>query len=72
MITVRIKDGCRRPYLSTDRNHFRADINRPLVEHLRQDSKQSNNPTSGFGEDVTVLSKGQLTILKMAADGHNC
>ena len=24
-MTVEIKDGCRRSYLSTDRNHFQAD-----------------------------------------------
>ena len=46
MITVKIKDGCRRPYLSTDQNHIRADTTRLLGEHLRQVSK---NPTSGLG-----------------------
>ena len=36
MITVKIKAGCRWPYLPTDRNHFLTDTTRPLGEHLRQ------------------------------------
>ena len=35
-ITVKIKDGCRQPYLWTDRNHFRACTTRPLGERLGQ------------------------------------
>ena len=35
-ITVEIKDGCRRPHLSTDRNNFRACTTRLLGKHLRQ------------------------------------
>ena len=30
------------PYLSTDRNHIRADTTRPLGEHLRQVSKKND------------------------------
>ena len=48
-ISVKIKGGCRWPYLSTDRNHLRADTTRPLVEHLRQVLK---NPISGLGGDA--------------------
>ena len=56
MITVKIKDGCQWPHLSTDWNHYRADTTRPLVEHIRQVSK---NPTSGLGGDaMTKLLKG--------------
>ena len=45
-IKVKIKDGCRRPHLSADRNHFRADTTRLLGEQLRQVLK---TPTSGLG-----------------------
>ena len=38
-ITVKIKDGCRRPYLSIDRPIFRADTTRPLAEHLKTSFK---------------------------------
>ena len=31
-----IKDGERRPFLSLNQNHFRANKTRPLVEHIRQ------------------------------------
>ena len=41
-IKVKIKDDCRRPHLSTDRNHFRADTTRPLGKHLGQVSKTSD------------------------------
>ena len=41
-ITVKIKAGCQWPYLSTDRNHFRADTTRPPGEHLRQVSRKSD------------------------------
>ena len=69
MLTVKIKDGSRPPYLSMDRNHFRMDTTRPLVEHLRQISKKPDQRSRREcdNEIVTVLSKGQLTILKMAA-----
>ena len=59
-ITVKIKDGCRRPYLSTDRSHFRADITRPLGEHFRQVSKQ--NPTSGLGGDAITRKPLQTDV----------
>ena len=36
-------------YLSTDRNHFQADITRPLVEHLGQVLKKKN-PARGVSE----------------------
>ena len=49
VITVKIKDGCRRPYLLMEMNHFRADTTRPLVEHLSQDFK---NLIGGLGEDM--------------------
>ena len=39
-MTVKVKDACRWPYLSTDRNHLRADTTRPLGEHFRQVSKK--------------------------------
>ena len=69
MITVKIKDSCRRPYLSSDRNHFRTCITRPLGEHPRQVSKRSDQWCRGRynNEIVTVLSKGQIVILNMAA-----
>ena len=41
-ITVKIKDGCRWPYLLMDRNHFQADTTRPLEEYLRLVSKKSD------------------------------
>ena len=40
--TVKIKDGFRWPYLSTDRNHLLADTTRALGEHLRQVSKKND------------------------------
>ena len=40
MITVKIKDGRRQPYLSTDRNHIRADSTRLLEKQLGQVSKK--------------------------------
>ena len=45
-IKVKIKDGCRRPYLSTDWNQFREDTTRQLVKHLRQvyKKKKKTNP----------------------------
>ena len=68
-ITVKIKDGCCRPYLSTDRSHFRACTIRPLGEQFGQVSKKSDQWSwrSCDNEIVTVLSKGQIEILKMAA-----
>ena len=39
---MKIKDSCRRPHLSTDRNHFRADTTSLLGKHLRQVSKKSD------------------------------
>ena len=68
MITVKIKDGCRQPYLLTDRNHFRVNTIRPLGKHLRKFSKKSEywRRRRCDNEIVTVLSKGQLVILKMA------
>ena len=55
--------------LSTDRNHFRACTNRSLGEHLRQVSKKSDQWSRRRcdNEIVTVLNKGQIAILKMAA-----
>ena len=35
-ITMKIKDDCRRLYLSTDQNHFQVDTTRPLLKPLRQ------------------------------------
>ena len=57
-----IKDGDRWQYLSSDRNHFRADTTSPLVEHLRQVSRKSNqwSRMKCDNEIVTVLNKGQL------------
>ena len=71
---VKITDGCRWPYLSTDRNHFQACTTRPLGKHLGQVSKKSD-PWSRRrcnNEIVTVLSKGQIAILKMAAVRPYC
>ena len=42
-----IKDGCRRPHLSTEWNHFRADTTKILGEHLRQVSKKSDQWLGG-------------------------
>ena len=66
---VKIKDGYRWPYFSTDRNHFRASTTRPQGQHLGQVLKQSDQwSRSRCGNKiVTVLSNGQLAILKMAA-----
>ena len=55
MITVKSKDGCWRPYLSTDRNYFRACTSRPLREYLRQVLKKSDQRRCN-NEIVTVLS----------------
>ena len=68
-ITVKIKDGCRRPHKSTDRDRFRADTTTLLVKHIRQVFKNSDvwSRRRCDNEIVTVLSKGQLAVLKMAA-----
>ena len=66
---VKIKDGCRQPYLSTDRNHFQACTTRSLGEHL---GKFLKNLTSGICEDaITRLLQcnDQIAILKIAAVG---
>ena len=68
VITVKIKDGCRRPYVSTDRNHFRACTTTPLGKHHRQVSKKSDQwSRRRCDEIVTGLRKGQIAILKIAA-----
>ena len=64
---MKIKDGCRRPYSSTDRNHFRARTTRPLGEYLKLKKSDQWSQRRCDNEIVTVLSKGQLAILKMAA-----
>ena len=58
-----------RPHFLMDWNHFGADTTRLLVEHVRQVSKKSDQWSwrRCNNEIVTVLSKGQLAILKMAA-----
>ena len=59
-----IKDGDRRPYLSSDRKNFRADTTRPLVKHLGQVSRKSDKWSRRRCDDeiVTVLNKWQLAI----------
>ena len=59
-ITVKSKDGCRRPSLSTDLNHFRACTTRPLGEQLEQVSKTSHQWSRRRcdNEINTVLSNG--------------
>ena len=47
---VQIKEGRRRPYLSTDRNHIRADTTRITGGTTRASSER--NPTSGLGGDA--------------------
>ena len=42
VLTVKIKAGWRRPYLSTDRNHIQVDTTRLLAEQLGQISKKSD------------------------------
>ena len=42
-ITAKIKDGCRWPYLSMDRNQFRAVTTKALGKQLRQVSGKKNN-----------------------------
>ena len=42
MITVKIKDGQQRPYLSTDQNHIQVCTTGPLGEQLRQVLKKSD------------------------------
>ena len=39
---VQIKDGRQRPYLSTDRNHIRADTTRPLGDNSGKFRKKSD------------------------------
>ena len=51
-MTAKTKDGCWRPYLSTDRNHFRADITRQLEEYLRQVLKKNTSSCLG-GDEIT-------------------
>ena len=60
-ITVKIKDGRRRPYLCTDRNRFRVDTTTPLREHLRQEYEQW---PQGRCDNVivTMLSKVQFAF----------
>ena len=69
-----IKDGDRRPYLSSDRNHFQADTTRPLVEHPRQVSRKSDQWSLRRcdKETVTVLNKGHLAIQKWPLFCHIC
>ena len=60
------KDGDRRPYLSSDPNQFRVDTTRPLVEHLRQVSRKSDQWSRKRcdNEIVTVLNRA-ISDLKM-------
>ena len=58
-ITVKIKDSCRRQYLSTDRNHFRADTARPLGEHHSQLSKNSNYRSRRRYEEKSFRTHGR-------------
>ena len=65
MITVKIEDGCRQPYLST--NHFQTCTTRSLGEHL---GKFLKNLTSGLGEDAIrrlLQCNDQIASLKIAA-----
>ena len=70
MVKVKIKDGCGRPYLSTDWNHFRADTTRLLGEHLRQVSEKSDqwsrrrcdNEKKVCGRTVGWMADGTLKI----------
>ena len=66
VITVKIKDGCRWPYLLMDWNHFMVCTTRPLGKPLDQ-VKSNQWSRRCDNEIVTVLSNGQLAILKMAA-----
>ena len=43
VLKVKIKVGYWRPYLSMNRNHFRANTTRPLGESIRQVSKPEDN-----------------------------
>ena len=56
-ITVKMKDGCRRPYLSTDRNHFRPETTRR--EHLGQVSRQINQLSRRRCDDEKKLIDGR-------------
>ena len=67
-IMVKIKDGCRQPYLLMDLCHFQVCTTRPLGEYLGQVLKKSDQWSRRRcdNEIVTVLSNEQLVILKMA------
>ena len=56
-------------YVEGSEPFFRADTTRPLAEHLRLIFKNSDqwSRRRRDNEFVTLLSKGQLAILKMAA-----
>ena len=50
-----IQDGCRPPYLSTDRNHFKVDTTRPL---WTSQSSFEKSPTGGLrGDEITRKKK---------------
>ena len=42
-IKVKIKDGCRRPNLSTGPNHFRMDTSRLLGKHQKKSDQWSRS-----------------------------
>ena len=55
-ITVKIKDGCRRPHLLTNRIHFRAGTTRLLLGNI-SDNFRKINPSSGLEEDAITRKK---------------
>ena len=56
-IMEKIRDGCRRPNLSTNRYQFRSDITRLLEEPI----KFRKHPTNGLGGDaITRQTYGRM------------
>ena len=62
-ITVQIKGCCRRPFVSKDRNNFRANTNRPQEEGTSQSNLK--NATSGL-EGNAITSKCLPTYRRLS------
>ena len=61
-ITVKIKVGHRRPYLSSDRNHFRACTIRPLEEQHRQVTKKSDQWSLRRCDNEKKFTDGRMDV----------
>ena len=71
-----MEGGRRRPYLSTDQDHFQRVTTRPLRKHLRQVSKTFDQWYLRRCANVIItvlhVRKGHFMFLKAVADSHIC